>query len=105
MTGVKQLVPRSFMTSPPIMPFRMGWSDARIARITRRRQVRLSFTRDQNSSGGHRGQTGLPANFRQKAPEIHGSLVSPREYFQPWRAASRLKVERIQERIVEASLA
>jgi hypothetical protein len=25
-----------------------------------------------------RGQTGLPANFRQKAPEIHGSLVSPR---------------------------
>ena len=27
---------------------------------------------------GTRGQTGLPANFRQKAPEIHGSLVSPR---------------------------
>src|ERR1019366_2811926 len=27
---------------------------------------------------GNRGQTGLPANFRQKAPEIHGSLVSPR---------------------------
>src|ERR1022692_4242889 len=26
----------------------------------------------------NRGQTGLPANFRQKAPEIHGSLVSPR---------------------------
>src|SRR5271157_3857574 len=26
---------------------------------------------------GNRGQTGLPANFRQKAPEIHGSLVSP----------------------------
>src|ERR1017187_3116641 len=25
-----------------------------------------------------RGQTGLPANFRQKAPKIHGSLVSPR---------------------------
>src|ERR1039458_8609434 len=25
-----------------------------------------------------RGQTGLPANFRQTAPEIHGSLVSPR---------------------------
>src|ERR1035437_7375608 len=24
-----------------------------------------------------RGQTGLAANFRQKAPEIHGSLVSP----------------------------
>src|ERR1019366_3497456 len=28
---------------------------------------------------GPRGQTGLPANFRQKASEIHGSLVSPRE--------------------------
>src|SRR5271157_3830553 len=27
---------------------------------------------------GNRGQTGLPANFRQTAPEIHGSLVSPR---------------------------
>src|ERR1017187_6175787 len=27
---------------------------------------------------GSRGQTGLPADFRQKAPEIHGSLVSPR---------------------------
>src|ERR1022692_2268721 len=27
--------------------------------------------------GRDRGQTGLPANFRQKAPEIHGSLVSP----------------------------
>src|ERR1019366_3151535 len=26
----------------------------------------------------NRGQTGLPANFRQTAPEIHGSLVSPR---------------------------
>src|ERR1022692_4987453 len=25
-----------------------------------------------------RGQTSLPSNFRQKAPEIHGSLVSPR---------------------------
>jgi SAM-dependent methyltransferase len=25
-----------------------------------------------------RGQTGLPADFRQTAPEIHGSLVSPR---------------------------
>src|ERR1019366_1797018 len=28
--------------------------------------------------GGDRGQTGLAANFRQKAPEIHASLVSPR---------------------------
>src|ERR1035441_4606332 len=27
---------------------------------------------------GTRGQTGLPADFRQRAPEIHGSLVSPR---------------------------
>src|ERR1035441_9938985 len=36
------------------MPFRMGWSDARIARITRRRQLRLSFAPDQNSSGGIR---------------------------------------------------
>jgi hypothetical protein len=27
---------------------------------------------------GDRGQTGLPADFRQKAPKIHGSLVSPR---------------------------
>src|ERR1035437_4128416 len=26
-----------------------------------------------------RGQTGLPANFRQSQPEIHGSLVSPRK--------------------------
>src|ERR1039458_2838189 len=29
-------------------------------------------------SAKDRGQTGLPANFRQTAPEIHGSLVSPR---------------------------
>ena len=29
---------------------------------------------------GNRGQTGLPANFRQTAPEIHGSLVSPRSH-------------------------
>src|ERR1039457_3989846 len=27
--------------------------------------------------GGTRGQTGLPAHFRQTAPEIHGSLVCP----------------------------
>src|ERR1017187_3146356 len=27
-------------------------------------------------SAGIWGQTGLPANFRQKAPEIHGSLVA-----------------------------
>src|ERR1039457_5493324 len=27
-------------------------------------------------SSGIWGQTGLPANFRQKAPEIHGSLVA-----------------------------
>src|ERR1019366_5074370 len=32
----------------------------------------------QASGSRDRGQTGLPANFRQKAPEIHGSLVSPR---------------------------
>jgi len=32
----------------------------------------------QASGSVDRGQTGLPANFRQKAPEIHGSLVSPR---------------------------
>jgi hypothetical protein len=31
---------------------------------------------------GDRKQTGLPANFRQTAPEIHGSLVSP-----PWLAS------------------
>src|ERR1035438_4606038 len=31
--------------------------------------------------GKDRGQTGLPANFRQKAPEIHGSLVSPQGLF------------------------
>src|ERR1035441_2099700 len=34
-----------------------------------------------------RGQTGLPADFRQKAPEIHGSLVSPRRA--PEKAAAR----------------
>src|ERR1017187_9253979 len=31
---------------------------------------------------GNRGQTGLPAHFRQTAPEIHGSLVSPRRVFE-----------------------
>src|ERR1035438_6131216 len=31
-----------------------------------------------SGTAASRGQTGLPANFRQKAPEIHGSLVSPR---------------------------
>src|ERR1035438_249668 len=31
---------------------------------------------------GDRGQTGLPAHFRQTAPEIHGSLVSPRGVFE-----------------------
>jgi hypothetical protein len=30
------------------------------------------------SGSGDRGQTGLTANFRQTAPEIHVSLVSPR---------------------------
>src|ERR1035437_828296 len=30
------------------------------------------------SNMGNRGQTGLPANFRQRAPEIHVRLVSPR---------------------------
>src|ERR1039458_815539 len=34
----------------------------------------------QAPGAGNRGQTGLPADFRQKAPEIHGSLVSPRRY-------------------------
>src|ERR1035438_6115698 len=41
-----------------------------------------SGTRGQGTRGqGTRGQTGLPANFRQKAPEIHGSLVSPQGLF------------------------
>src|ERR1035438_5565309 len=33
---------------------------------------------------GKRGQTGLPADFRQKTPEIHGSLVSPRRALLTW---------------------
>src|ERR1017187_2412805 len=33
-------------------------------------------------SAEDRGQTGLPAHFRQTAPEIHGSLVSPRRVFE-----------------------
>src|ERR1035441_11022348 len=41
-----------------------------------------ALDRVENPLGGagseNRGQTGLPANFRQKAPEIHGSSVSPR---------------------------
>src|ERR1017187_6143316 len=32
---------------------------------------------------GNRGQTGLPADFRQKAPETHGRLVSPRRARSP----------------------
>src|ERR1019366_8384319 len=32
-----------------------------------------------DSGSADRGQTGLTANFRQTAPEIHVSLVSPRE--------------------------
>src|ERR1019366_1552963 len=35
---------------------------------------------DRRRAWGTRGQTGLPADFRQRAPEIHGSLVSPRTY-------------------------
>src|ERR1035438_7292397 len=35
-------------------------------------------TRRSTPISGTRGQTGLPANFRQKAPVIHGSLVRPR---------------------------
>ena len=34
----------------------------------------------EGSNSGIRGQTGLPANFRQTAPEIHGSPVSPRRH-------------------------
>src|SRR5450759_1214153 len=34
-------------------------------------------TRGQGTREETRGQTGLPADFRQSAPEIHGSLVSP----------------------------
>src|ERR1017187_3587377 len=33
-------------------------------------------------SAEDRGQTGLPAHIRQTAPEIHGSLVSPRRVFE-----------------------
>ena len=35
--------------------------------------------RHRHSVRRRRGQTGLPANFRQTAPEIHGSLVSPQD--------------------------
>src|ERR1035438_4757020 len=44
-----------------------------------RGKIDLEQRRGQNWNPGEiRGQTGLPANFRQTAPEIHGSLVSPR---------------------------
>src|ERR1035438_9311657 len=40
---------------------------------------------------GDRGQTGLPANFRQTTPEIHGSLVCPlRVGIQPLRGVGNL---------------
>src|ERR1035441_1807409 len=41
---------------------------------------------------GDRGQTGLTANFRQTAPEIHVSLVSPRRAQSPERPALRVHV-------------
>src|ERR1035438_4910603 len=65
-----------------VVPFAAGsgvssdWSGTRWSSIV----FRFKGTTNLNPSPdrGNRGQTGLPANFRQKAPEIHGSLVSPR---------------------------
>jgi hypothetical protein len=48
-------------------------SEALAANANRRPGRRNTLT----GTRGERGQTGLPAGFRQTAPEIHGSLVSP----------------------------
>src|ERR1017187_6252027 len=55
---------------PMMTTFRMG-------RFSGEHGRRRLLARDRGPEGT-RGQTGLPASFRQKAPEIHGSLVSPR---------------------------
>src|ERR1019366_730675 len=48
-------------------------------KLKTRRDRRIIDNTDANTGcRGKRGQTGLAANFRQKAPEIHASLVSPR---------------------------
>src|ERR1019366_1380216 len=47
-------------------------------RISGKRRRKPMAVSSPARSSGTWGQTGLPANFRQKAPEIHGSLVSPR---------------------------
>src|ERR1039457_3255508 len=47
-------------------------------RISGKRRRKPMAVSSPARSSGTWGQSGLPANFRQKAPEIHGSLVSPR---------------------------
>ena len=66
---------------------RSGESEAGLGMIEARHlaprpRVVAEFTGllDRRRAWGTRGQTGLPADFRQRAPEIHGSLVSPRTY-------------------------
>jgi hypothetical protein len=51
-------------------------SEALAANANRRPGRRNTLTGERFREG-ERGQTGLPADFRQTAPEIHGSLVSP----------------------------
>jgi hypothetical protein len=48
----------------------------------RRKEIGIGSHASPAAASGTRGQTGLPAHFRQTAPEIHGSLVSPRRA--PW---------------------
>src|ERR1035437_9261016 len=41
-------------------------------------EVGMAVFHELSRAEGPSQQTGLPANFRQSQPEIHGSLVSPR---------------------------
>src|ERR1035437_6569931 len=45
-------------------------------------EVTMAVFHELSRAEGPSQQTGLAANFRQNAPEIHASLVSPREFQQ-----------------------
>ena len=51
--------------------------DVRQVRFRNRLPLAHRLVIGEKGAPGSEGQTGLPANFRQTAPEIHGSLVSP----------------------------
>ena len=67
---------RSFSAIPrqPAVPTRRPSQTSQPSPKRNPRSTRSDLLRNHRCD---RGQTGLPANFRQKAPEIHGSLVSP----------------------------